>query len=259
MATKKGTKMKSPLPYIGGKTRPAQNLIDLFPPHDCFVELFCGGASISFRKEPSKVEVINDLNDDVTNFFRVLQFHHEELIRHSKFTVASRNWFELLKKTDPSTLTDIQRAFRFWFIQKNSFGGRVKSPNFHYCRVNKSNFNPLTIAKQFKEVHERLARVQVECLPYQSVIEKYDTPKTFFFCDPPYYKKPIYKFNFSHEDYVQLEKQLSSIKGKFLLTLNDVPEIRKIFSRFKVSTISFAYTCLKQKGQRFTELVIRNY
>ena len=251
--------MKSPLPYIGGKTRPAEKLIAQFPQHTAFVELFCGGASILFRKEPSEVEVINDLNDEITNFFRVCQFHHEALIQYCRFAVASRNWFDLLKRTEPNTLTDIQRAFRTLYLQKNSFGARVMNPNFHYFRQNRSNFNPENICKHIEETHRRLARVQIECAPYQQIIERYDAPQTFFFCDPPYYKKPIYKFNFSHEDYLELERQLGSIQGKFLLTLNDVPETRKIFSKFRISTITFPYTCLQQKGRRFSELVITNY
>jgi DNA adenine methylase len=251
--------MKSPLPYIGGKTRPAEQLINQFAPHETFIDLLCGGASILFGKEESRVEVINDLNDEITNFFRVCQFHHEELVRYCKFTLASRNWFELLKKTDPSTLTDIQRAFRILYLQKNSFGGRILRPNYHYFRHHRSNFNPENMRKQIEAAHKRLARVQIECLPYQQVLKKYDSSQAFFFCDPPYYQKPLYKFNFSHSDYVELEEQLRSIKGKFLLTLNDVPATRRIFSRFTISTISFAYTCLKQKGRRFTELVIKNY
>ncbi len=102
--------MKSPLPYIGGKTRPAGKLIAEFPTHQGFVELFCGGASILFGKKPSDVEVINDLNDEITNFFRICQFHHEELVRYCKFAIASRSWFDLLKKTETSTRSKFFRV-----------------------------------------------------------------------------------------------------------------------------------------------------
>ena len=251
--------MKSALPYIGGKSRVAKNLIEQFPPHRTYVELFGGAGHVICAKAPSGVEVYNDIDNDVTNFFRVCQFHSEELIRYFRFALVSRAWFEILKKTDPSTLTDIQRAFRTLYLQKNSFGGRIMSQNFHYFRVVRPNFNPERIATQIENMHKRLARVQIESLPYQQVIEKYDTKETFFFADPPYYQKPFYRHNFELSDYVELAKHLASLKGKFLMTLNDHPEMRKVFSRFQISTISFAYTCLKEGGKKFTELLIRNY
>lgn len=251
--------MKSPLPYIGGKSRVAKSLIEHFPPHRTFVELFGGAGHVTCAKEPSRVEVINDLDNGVTNFFRVCQFHHEELIRYFRFALVSRTWFEILKRTDPITLTDIQRAFRTLYLQKNSFGGRIISPNFHYFRAVKPNFNPDSIADQIEKMHKRLSRVQIESLPYQQAIEKYDTKETFFFADPPYYNKPFYRHNFELKDYLELAERLANLKGKFLMTLNDHPEMRKVFSRFQISTISFAYTCLKEGGKKFTELLIRNY
>ncbi len=251
--------MKSPLPYIGGKSRVAKRLIEHFPPHHLFVELFGGAAQLLCAKEPSPVEVYNDLDNEIANFFRVCQFHYEELIRYFRFALVSRTWFEILKQTDPVTLTDIQRAFRTLYLQKNCFGGRVVNPNFHYFRAVRPNFNPDTIADQIEKMHKRLARVQIESLPYQQAIQKFDTKTAFFFVDPPYYNKPFYRHNFELKDYLELAERLANLKGKFLMTLNDHPEMRKVFSRFQISTISFAYTCLKEGGKKFTELLIRNY
>ena len=105
--------MVGPLPYIGGKHRLAKKIIELFPKHTTYVEPFAGGAQVLFHKEPSAVEVLNDLDGDVVNLFRVCQAHHEELIRCMKFMLASRRWFATLKAQNPETLTDIQRAARF--------------------------------------------------------------------------------------------------------------------------------------------------
>ena len=104
--------MRGPLAYIGGKNAVAKQIIDLFPGHTTYVEPFAGGAQVFFRKEPSKVEVLNDLDTEMTNLFRVCQQHYEELIRYLRFAVVSRTWFELLVETDPTKLTDIQRAAR---------------------------------------------------------------------------------------------------------------------------------------------------
>ena len=104
--------MRAPLSYIGGKNRLAKRVISIFPKHTTYVEAFAGGAQVFFRKEPSKVEVLNDLDGEIVNFYRVCQQHYEELLRYLRFALVSREWFDLLKKTDPATLTDIQRAAR---------------------------------------------------------------------------------------------------------------------------------------------------
>src|ERR1700751_1094745 len=110
--------MIGPLPYIGGKNRLAKQIISLLPDHTAYVEPFAGGAQVFFHKEPSKVEVLNDLDGEVVNFFRICQSHYEELLRYCRYLLVSRGWFELLKKTDPTTITDVQRAARYLYILK---------------------------------------------------------------------------------------------------------------------------------------------
>src|ERR1019366_1902440 len=165
--------MVGPLSYIGGKNRLAKEIISMLPDHVAYVEPFAGGAQVLFHKPPSEVEVLNDLDFEVVNFFRVCQWHHEELVRYLRFSPASRKLHELHVKTDPTTLTDIQRAARFYYLQKNSFGGLVVRQNFHYGVGQPSNYNPERISEILERVHERLARVQIESLPYEQILEKY--------------------------------------------------------------------------------------
>src|SRR5262245_7260405 len=106
-----------PLSYIGGKNRIARPIIKIFPKHTTYVEPFAGGAQILFHKEPSEAEVLNDLNDEIVNFFRVVQLHNEEFLRYLQFIVVSRKWFSLFQSQTPATLTDIQRAARFFYLQ----------------------------------------------------------------------------------------------------------------------------------------------
>src|SRR5262250_1358971 len=106
--------MTGPLPYIGGKNRLAKKIISLFPKHLTYVEPFAGGAQVLFHKQPSDVEVLNDLDGEIVNFFRVCQSHHQELVRYLHFIVVSRQWYEMLANTRPESLTDIQRAARFF-------------------------------------------------------------------------------------------------------------------------------------------------
>src|ERR1700686_5243581 len=105
--------MIGPLAYIGGKNRLATKIISLLPEHTTYVEPFAGGAQVLFHKPPSPVEVLNDLDFEVVNFFRVCQWHYEELALSPRFCLVSRKLNELHGKSDPASLTDIQRAGRF--------------------------------------------------------------------------------------------------------------------------------------------------
>lgn len=115
------------VPWIGGKRRLAKHIVPLFPQHSCYVEPFAGAAAIFFLKEPVKVEVLNDVNSELINLYRVVQHHLDEFVRQFRWALTSRELFGWLKETPPATLTDIQRAARFFYLQKLAFGakGRV--------------------------------------------------------------------------------------------------------------------------------------
>ena len=251
--------MIGPLPYIGGKNRLAGTIIPLLPEHTTYVEAFAGGAQILFHKEPSKVEVLNDLNYEVVNFFRVCQWHYEELVRYLRYCLMSRKLYQSLAAASPESLTDVQRAGRFFYLQKNSFGGLVLKQNYHYTITNRSNYNPERIPKVIAAAHQRLQRVQIECLPYEKILEKYDRPTTLFYLDPPYWNRFLYRFNFTEADFIVLEKRLHALKGKFLLSLNDCPEVRELFKAFHVRKESMAYSAQRKAGRTFGELLIANF
>jgi|ERR1051325_7820558 DNA adenine methylase len=251
--------MIGPLPYIGGKNRLATKIISLLPEHTTYVEPFAGGAQVLFHKPPSNVEVLNDLDFDIVNFFRVCQWHHEELVRYLRFSLVSRKLHELHVKTDPSTLTDIQRAGRFYYLQKNSFGGLIVKQKFHYGVTHRSNYNPDRIPEVIEQTHRRLARVQVESLPYEKVLEKYDRPTTFFYLDPPYWERKLYKFNFTESQFADMEERLGTLKGKFILSLDDRPEVRQLFARFRMQAVDLAYTAKRDTRARHRELLITNF
>jgi len=251
--------MVGPLSYLGGKNRIARKIISLIPEHNCYIEPFCGGAQVFFHKEPSNVEVLNDLDEDIFNFLRVCQLHHQELVRYLQFCPVSRKWFELFQGQDPRTLSDIQRAARFFYLQKNCYGGLVTRKNFAISVQEGSNYNPHRIPLVLHMAHERLLGVQLECLPYQDILKLYDRPETFFYLDPPYFGLPYYNFNFAEKDFVELAEHLRSLKGKFLLSLNDRPEVRSMFSDFNISELALHYSAQKKAERRYGELLISNY
>ena len=251
--------MIGPLSYIGGKNRLANLIISQIPPHKTYVEPFAGGAQVFFHKPPSKVEILNDLSDDIVNFFRICQSHAPELIRYVQHMVAARSWFALLQKTDPRVLTDIQRAARFFFLQKVDYGGLVAHRNFALQVVQSTHWNPERIPKLIENTAHRLQNAQIESLPYEQIIHKCDRPSTFFYFDPPYYGKKLYEFNFEKKDFQELAGLLAGLKGKFILSLNDVPEVRDIFRDFRMQPIQLAYSAQQKIGNRYSELIIRNY
>jgi DNA adenine methylase len=235
--------MIGPLPYVGGKNRLATKIISLLPEHTTYVEPFAGGAQVLFHKPPSEVEVLNDLDFDVVNFFRVCQWQYEEL--H--------------EKSDPTTLTDIQRAGRFFYLQKNSFGGLILKQKFHYGVTHPSNYNPERVPEVIEQTHKRLARVQIESLPYERVMEKYDRPTTLFYLDPPYWERKLYKFNFTESQFIDMEQRLGRLQGKFILSLDERPEVRKLFAKFAMQRVDLAYTAKRDTRARHKELLITNF
>ena len=251
--------MIGPLSYIGGKRTLAKEIIALFPKHTTYVEAFAGGAQVFFRKEPSPVEVLNDRDGDIVNFFRICQQHIEELVRYMRFMVVSREWHELLKATDPAGLTDIQRAARLMYLLKNSYASLVLKLDYKCHVVQPPGFNPERIPELLEEAHKRLARVQIERLPYDEVIARYDRKETLFYLDPPYYERKLYRFNLEPNDFRKMAKLLAPLKGKFVLSLNDVPEVRAIFKAFHIREIDLCYTAHHVAGRRYKEVLITNF
>jgi DNA adenine methylase len=251
--------MVGPLSYIGGKNRLAKRIIEIFPKHKTYVEPFCGGAQVLFHKDPSTVEVLNDLDGELVNLFRVCQLHHEELVRYFRFALVSRRSFDLLKATDPATLTDIQRAARHFYILKNSFASLVRHPNYHWHVVQRPGFNLEKLPELLENTHKRLERVQIECLPYEEIFTRFDRPTTLFYCDPPYFGRQLYRYNFSPADFDRLEQRLRDLKGRFVLSLNDTPEVRTLFHRFVIRDVQLPYSAQKHSGRTYGEVLITNF
>ena len=251
--------MVGPLSYIGGKNRLAKRLIAIFPKHTTYVEPFAGGAQVFFRKEPSKVEVLNDLDGDIVNFYRVCQNHYEELLRYFRFALVSRKWFEIQRNANPATLTDIQRAARHLYLLRNCFASLVVNPVYHRNVIQAPGFNLERLPALIENAHKRLQRVQIECAPYGEMLARYDRKGTLFYLDPPYYGRKLYRHNLTATDFQKLAEQLGGLKGKFVLSLNDVQEVRALFHRFQIKEIDLHYTAQKHAGRRYREVIITNF
>lgn len=257
--------MKGPIPWLGGKTRLAKQIIAHLKqiPHSCYVEPFMGGGQIFFRKDRVNTEILNDINSELVNLFRVIQNHPEAFYACFKYQLCSREEFGRLKAQPLEQLTDIQRAYRFYFLQKLCFGGNVVSRAYGITTTGYQKLNPLAVESELSAVYERLARVNIENQSWEKIIERYDRPHTLFYLDPPYYgcENDYGKNLFSKADFLQMAKILGSIEGKFVLSLNDHPEVRKIFQEFFIQSIKVKYsqgTRAKNRQIDNSELFISN-
>lgn len=256
--------MKSPLAYMGGKSRLTSTLVPIIHgiPHKCYCEPFCGACWILFAKpeEYSACEVINDLDGELIRFWRCVQRHYIPLLDLFRHAVVSREMFEWLKIERPETLTDMQRAARYYYLQRMAFGGKVSGRTFGYSATARPRLDIDGMADDLLSVHRRLARVTVEHLDGLDCIRRYDRSTTLFFIDPPYLATAGYAVPFPADRYTELSAALAVIKGRFLLTLNDHPEVRRIFSRFSISSTSTRYSVSGGKNQKqVSELLIRNF
>jgi DNA adenine methylase len=216
---------------------------------------------VEYAKGALSLRVINDLDSDPVSFYRVLQNHLEEFLRQFKWLLTSREWFEDWKRQiKAGGLTDIQRAARHNYLQRNSFAGKVRGRTFGTSSERLPGINLLrSMEEELSAVHLRLARVTIENLAWDDFLGRYDRPATFFYPDPPYWKKPVYEHNLKWDDFVQMAAALEGLKGKSILSINDTPETRKLFGAFTVEPVNLNYTAAREGSTPAAELLVRNF
>lgn len=247
-------------PWIGGKRRLAKHLLPLLPKHSCYVEPFAGAAAIFFMKEPAKSEVINDINEDVVNLYRVVQNHLEEFVRQFKWALSSRKVFEWASAMVPDTLTDIQRAARFYYLQRLSYGGLVDGRTWGTATTHGPKLNLLRLEEDLSQAHLRLSSAHIEKLPWDVCIRKYDRPHTVHYCDPPYWGTEGYGVEFGFEQYSRMADLARTIAGKMVISVNDIPEMRDVFAGLEIRSVPIQYSVGNRSGRAANrhELIICN-
>jgi DNA adenine methylase len=251
------------IPWPGGKRRWADKLLPLFPQHKTYVEAFAGAAGLFFvRPEPAPVEVLNDINGDLVNLYRVVQHHLDEFVRQFRWALVSRQDFLWKRLQHPEPLTDIQRAARFYYLQKTAFGGKVVGQSFGTSTTAPPRLNLVRIEEDLSGAHLRLAKAVIEHLPWADCLARYDRPETLFFLDPPYWQVEGYGVPFDLDQYVALAEAMRGLKGKAVLTINDHPDMRRAFAGFKPLSTAVRYTIGKPGKARSTprgELIYRSW
>lgn len=249
-------------PWLGGKSRLADAIIRWINavPHCCYAEPFVGMGGVFLRRNKRpRAEIINDYSRDVSNLFRILQRHYVPFVEMLRWNLTTRDDWAILHKTPPETLTDMQRAARFLYLLKTSFGGKAIGQSFGVDTTSSGRFDVTEVVPALEALHSRLRGVTIESLDYGEFIGRYDRPHTLFYLDPPYYgcENDYGKDLFAREDFERMAAILADLKGKFILSLNDRPEVRRIFAAFQLHEVTTTYT-IRGAAQKASELLIHN-
>jgi len=249
--------------WMGGKRNLAKRLVARINavPHETYAEAFVGMGGVFLRRDMRpRCEVINDASQDVANLFRVLQHHYLAFVEMIRFQISSRANFERLTRQDPGTLTDLQRAARFLYLQRLAFGGKVAGARtFGVAPALGARFDVTKLVPMLEELAERMAGVNVECLDWREFIPRWDRPGTLFYLDPPYFgSEGVYgKGLFDRGQFEVMADLLAGIRGRFILSLNDHPEVRRTFARFAMEEVGTTYTT-GMHAKAVGELIISN-
>lgn len=253
-------------PWLGGKRNLAKRICAIIDRTPCttYAEAFVGMGGIFLRRGAvPRAEVINDKGRDIATLFRILQRHYPQFLEVLRFQLTTRAEFNRLVDTNPDTLTDLERAARFLYLQRTAFGGKISGRNFGVTTDRPARFNLTTLEPMLEDLHARLAGVVIECLDWAEFLPRYDREGTLFYLDPPYWgsEGDYGRALFSREDFGRMAEVLAGLKGRFLMSINDVPEIRAIFAGFHLTEVTTRYTIgdKSDRGAGRAELLVSNF
>ena len=253
-------------PWFGGKKYLAARIAARIEKieHRRYAEPFCGMGGVFLRcSYRPKSEIVNDINGEVVNLFWMVREHPQELARQFDWASSSRAEFRCFCAVDPETLTDIQRAARFAYLQTNAFGGKpatdaTPGQTGMVTPYHRARFRSTRMRRLIAAAHRRLQGVHVDCLDWATFLERYDRPFTLFYIDPPYlgHEQDYGKGLFERDDFKRMAGMLRSLKGRFILSLNDTPETRTLFKGFQIKKVETRYSANAKATRRAGELLI---
>jgi DNA adenine methylase len=252
--------MEAPLNWWGGKAYLVSDLLALLPPHNVYVEPFAGGARLLFCKPPSPLEVINDIDEGVTHFYRVLRdpdLFPEFFRRASLVPYARRTWREF-RDTWEEQQDPVERAVRWFYVARASFSGAFGRGWSHTVSSPIAVRRWLSAVDSLPEFHDRLRQVQIEHGDWKRVMEDYASPDTLCYCDPPYVpetrsKPRMYRHEMTQEQHEAFVAYLLDYPGMIMVSGYDHPLYRQLeahgWERREFSATLFAYG-ITRRGKR---------
>ena len=259
---KGGDSINSFMAWVGGKKALRDEILARFPRnYKRYIEVFGGAGWVLFHKPPGNdFEVFNDFNGNLVNLYRCVREQPDALRNELRYMLNSRLDFEYMKGMlhSQAVLPDVRRAAYYYALIRYSYAAGTST----------FGSQPHAMWNNFPLIESaagRLQKVVIENKDCVKLIRQYDRPESFFYCDPPYYNADQYYEAVSSDgfDHAGLADALLGIKGKFLLSYNDCPEIRALYDRpgiviegiSRLSNIAQRY----ENGKQYPELLISNY
>jgi DNA adenine methylase len=251
------------LSWPGGKTRLLKHLLPFIPEHSGYIEVFAGGLALLLAKEPSKLEVVNDIHGDIVNLYRVAKYHPDALTKELEFLLASRRVLqdlnELLKT---NALTDVQRAAYFLHCNKTSFGGSGTSLAVARDPGSSAVIGKERLLANIQAFSQRLNRVVVENLDYRHVFKLYDHPGNFMFLDPPYLNTKAKNYRgWSEIEMHQFAAEVKKLKSRWIVTVDDSPLNRELWKHHHFIAVATQNGAVNRAlvNKTFGELIIYSH
>ncbi len=254
-------KTKPAISWPGGKTRLLDKLLPLIPEHTLYVEAFGGGLALLLARPRSRMEVANDINRELISFYRCVKFHLDELCRELEFMPNSRADFE--DYLSQPGLTEIQRVARWYVRNSISFGGMGYHFGTSKLSGGASHASRAARLEKIRALNQRLDKTCLENLPWDTLIERYDSPETFFFFDPPYFDNAGKAYDgWSFDEFKRFCKAICKLEGQWLLTYQDSPIVREAFSGYDIISLKrpngIGNRGKVRSGRCYRELIITN-
>ncbi|MFA5649541.1 MAG: DNA adenine methylase [Proteiniphilum sp.] len=266
--------MRTPITYYGGKQRIAPEIVAMLPPHKLYCEPFFGGGAVFFAKPRAGIEVINDHDHSLINFYQCVQNNFDELQHLVKQTLHSEAMHKYAKDiwNERVFATNIERAWAIWVTTNGSYSGSMHG-GWKWCNGSSGGHTGTFMKGKrddfTKALQERLNTVQISCRDALKVIRERDTSETFFYLDPPYPDSEQKHYaGYTMKDLHKLLEILKKLKGKFILSNYWTDLLRRYVSEnnwnYKEMEVSVRIANLgkgkkKQEIKTRTEVLVYNY
>lgn len=251
LAERQSYSLPAPFGWVGGKKQLKKKIVSLIPPHKTYVEPFAGAASVFWAKEPSAIEVLNDIDPDLMRFYR-------DISSTDKCNISrlAKKFDELKEKDGKLTpcefLSEVVCSFgnkRKYYVGRGAWGTLSDSA----CYNNAPQFR-----HYLPEYDERLKSVKLHNKDWQEIVEQYDAPDTFFYLDPPYHSTTR-SYKGGEDQLARLAEILPSLQGKWLLSYDNCADVRKAFASYNIMPVSSTYTINRNKQLNGRQVLIANY
>lgn len=257
--------MKTPVTYYGGKQKLVSTILPLFPEHVLYTEPFAGGAALFFSKEPSEIEVLNDLNSELINFYKVMQQDFISLQKKINITLHSRRQHKdaSVMYNNPHLFDSLDRAWAVWVLASQSFASMIDGSWGYDKSRNTTTKKIINKSIQFTEEFAiRLQNVQLECADALYIIKSRDHAQAFHYEDPPYFNSDCGHYGgYTIHHFEELLKVNTTLEGKFLLSSYPSELLSKYVKRYGwyQKTVEQRVSVNKGAGKVKVECMTANY